>query len=229
MVRERAAIQRTPRADRAQRSREDVVDAVAGDVLEAGRRPDARVLRSPPEHDGRARRPRGRRLRGQSDVGLRAAPRSAPGRAGCRPTSRAPGARRAPRAARATRAACGRGARLTASPRTRIALAPPPQDLMTSGRRRAAQRERGRSQLREVSAVRALAPLARPELGRPPRRHLLQQGDVPLPSGEPRGEVGELLARRVGHRAPVEEVPGQDQHRYVSSPPCRATSSPAPS
>jgi hypothetical protein len=27
----------------------------------------------------------------------------------------------------------------------------------------------------------------------------------------------------------VKEVPGQDQHRYVSSRPCRATSSPAPS
>ena len=44
-----------------------------------------------------------------------------------------------------------------------------------------------------------------------------------------REAFGELLARRIGHRAPVEEVPGQHQHRYVSSPPCHATSSPAPS
>ena len=50
----------------------------------------------------------------------------------------------------------------TASPRTRIALAPPPHDLMRSGRRSAARRERGSSQLREVSAVRAPARHARP-------------------------------------------------------------------
>ena len=52
MVRERAAIQRTPRRRRAQRSREDVVDAVAGRVRRSPGTTGARRLRSPPSTTG---------------------------------------------------------------------------------------------------------------------------------------------------------------------------------
>ena len=82
----------------------------------------------------------------------------------------------------------------------------------------------------------ALAPRRRAEPGRPPRRHLLQQRDVPLPARQRAAELDEQRAPGGRLGAAVEEVPGQDSNprgdrspRPVHSPACRATSSRAPS
>ena len=227
MVRERASIQRTPRPRGLRRSREDVVDAVAGDVHEARSRRHARVEVAA-EHDGRARRPVARRRGGERDVGLRA-------RLGVRlgvEVADPPAALQAhavhhpPLGPRAQRAQPMLGHALAAHEDRVGAAAPGLDDVRAPPRERA--RERQQPVARGERGARA-RPAGAAQRRRPPRRHLLQQRDVPLPAGESRGEVGQQVARRVGDRAPVEEVPGQHQHRDVSSPPCRVTSSPAPS
>jgi hypothetical protein len=73
---------------------------------------------------------------------------------------------------------------------------------MTSGRRRAAQREIGRTQLREVRAVRALAPLARPSSGGHHGGTSCSRATSHSHPASRAANVGQLLARGVGHRAP---------------------------
>ena len=92
------------------------------------------------------------------------------------------------------------------------------------GRRTATARRSGRSSLRLVSAVRALAPAAAPRTGGHHGGTSWSSATSQLPAGQRRGERAEQPARPVGHGAAVEEVPGQDAHRapYASPPPCPA-------
>ena len=125
-----------------------------------------------------------------------------------------------------------RGARRSRWPRTRIALAPPPLDLMRSGRRRRSQRRSGSRQLREVSAV---ARVARRSRGRAPAATTAGPPAAarrPSPSRRARAaNSSQQVAPGRRHGAAVEEVPGQDPHgrAQYTAPACRATSSPAPS
>ena len=99
-----------------------------------------------------------------------------------------------------------------AGPRTRIALQPPPLAFSTSGLRteialrRHSSRVAGGQHQARVGAARAR------QQRRPPRRHLLEQRDVPRPAVEPGGELVQQPAPRRRDRAPVEEVPGQHAH-----------------
>ena len=193
------------------RAHEDVVDAVAAGVPKPGGDGVARVEVAA-EHDGRAARParrgRARRARRRPARG----PRSAPGRAGCRPTCRRSRRTRVHHAPLGPAAQpCARGARRSRSPRTRIALAPPPQDLMTSGRARGDQRGAAAA----ASCARS-ARCARSRRTRGPARgghHGGTSCSSATSHSQPasaRGELGQQRARRVGDRAAVEEVPGQD-------------------
>ena len=69
----------------------------------------------------------------------------------------------------------------TKSPRTRIALQPPPFDLITSGQRTAIARRSGQQRVPggEHQPLIGLESLG--QRRRPPRRHLLEQRHVPLP------------------------------------------------
>ena len=97
-------------------------------------------------------------------------------------------------------------------PRTRIALQPPPFAVIRSGLRFASARRAKSGKLREVSAIRAPRPAGRAERARPPRRHLLEQRDVPVPGGDRAAELDEQRTPRGRVGAPVEEVPAQHEH-----------------
>ncbi len=71
----------------------------------------------------------------------------------------------------------------------------------------------------EVARGQRRAVLWRSEPLRPPRRHLLQQRDVPPPARDEPGVVVEERPARPGLREPVEEVPGEDVHARVGCPP----------
>ena len=154
------------------------------------------------EHDGRAARPRARRVRGQRDVGLRARLGVRLGVQVADPPRRAPGARRGPRAARATSAGVRRrcSAIALAAHEDRVGAAAPRLDQV--GPAPAAQRrQRQQPVARGQRGARARAARAA-ERRRPPRRHLLQQRDVPLPRRRARAaKSASSVARRVGDRA----------------------------
>ena len=124
-----------------------------------------------------------------------------------------------------------RSARCSAigSPRTRIALQPPPQDLMSSGRRPPTQRS-GAIQLRDVSAEPCARPTSRAERARA------------IPGGPPAAARRPTPIRRSPTRTRAEEdgravAPrGRERGSSVSTrmrrdtlPACPATSSPAAS
>ena len=85
------------------------------------------------------------------------------------------------------------------SARARIALAPPPLDLIRSGHRTATPGARQQRIARGEDRCLLTVAAAGQRLG-PPRRYLLQQRDVPFPAGERAGEVAP--ACRVLTRAP---------------------------
>ena len=201
--------------------------------VEARRRAGARVLRSPPSTTGAPADQRGRACCAASRRRPAPAPRSAPGRAGCtthQPRSQAHAVHHAPlgpaRAACATR--CSRD-RLAAH-EDRVGAAAPGLDRRRAGARAAQREQRQQPVARGQRGARA-RPRTRGRARRPPRRHLLQQRDVPLPSGEPRGEVGR--AARAARRAPSGRGRGSRSGPSIAvtypPAPCRATSSPAPS
>ena len=145
-------------------------------------------------------------------------PRGASTRAGSRPTTRRAAARRAPSAAPAARSAARCGARaIVAAHEDRVAR----RRRWTSAGPGCATEIARRSEspkLRDVSTCRSLRAARRGQQRRPPRRHLLQQRDVPFPARE-RGR--ELVEQRPAGRvrAPtVVEVPGQCPHPHTSSP-----------
>ena len=168
------------------------------------------------EDDRRARRPSASvAARGALDVRPRALGRVRPARGGSRTTCR----RRArtawqTRRSGQRRSSSARCSAIALAPRTRIAFAPPPLDLMRSGAAhgdRAAQRRAARCAT--SARVRALGVAGARERRRPPRRDLLQQRDVPRPSRRARPRTRSSRsrpARRDG--AAVEEVPGEDAH-----------------
>ena len=107
--------------------------------------------------------------------------------------------------------------------------APPPPDFRMSGLRvgdRPPQRQQPVAR-RELRAL-LCAPAAAREHRRPPRRHLLQQRDVPLPAGERGGELAQQRAAGRRHRAAVDR--GSRSGPARAGPYLRAcTSSTAPS
>ena len=83
-----------------------------------------------------------------------------------------------------------------------------------------------------TSAPSAHSPTSRaPSARRPPRQHLLEQRDVPVPAVDRRRELAEEVAAARLHRAAVKEVPRQAPRiaRAYICHACRATSSPAAS
>ena len=177
----------------------------------------ARRLRSPPRTSGAvagpAQRVRPQPLQlvlGERDAraGVEVRHARAVG-AAARAARRAARAARAGAAWRARRSACARGSRcsrrrLTCSARGRV--------RRPLGAARAASCARS-------SRVRCSGAGGARELARPPRRHLLQQRDIPLPRGEHRRELLSSAALRRRQRAPVKEVPAEDQH--VTADPVR--------
>src|SRR6185503_14456657 len=81
------------------------------------------------------------------------------------------------------------------------------QQIGVAGAQRPAEEEPGVARGQHHPPVRAARPAERP---RPPRRHLLEQRDVPRPARERAGELGGERPPRRRHRPAVEEVPGQD-------------------
>ena len=200
------------------RAAKHVVDVVAaGDARSRGDRAGRADVEVAAEHDAARRPPTPQRRRAaQREVGLRARARSAPARAGWPPTSRR--ARRtrvhdAPLGPPAQRRA--RGARRSRAPRTRIALAPPPLDLMRSGRRRASARRSGSSAVaRGQRRARARAARRAPSAGGHHGGTSCSSATSHSQPASARGELASSSSRpAVGHRAAVEEVPGQDAHR----------------
>ena len=180
---------------RAQAVAEHVVDAVAAERLEARRRRRADVevaaeQRRPAAGPARASRPRRARCR----------PARALGRVHLRVEVRAPrpvrrARRRGRRGARASGAAARCGARRSRpAPRTRIAFAPPPFDLMRSGQRSAIARRSGEQRVARGQRRARLGVAGARERRRPPRRDLLQERDVPVPARERGGELGAQIA-----------------------------------
>ena len=180
--------------------------------VEAGRPRLARVEVAAEHHAARRPPSASAVAAASADVGLRARLGVRP--AACRlhdPRRRARGARRAPRAARASGAACGRGARAiaVAAHEDRVGAAAAGLDEVGPALGDASG-DSGSSQLRDVSArararartrgrARAATTAAPPAAARRPTPTRPAASANSSSSG----------ARRVGHRAPVEEVPGQ--------------------
>ena len=120
----------------------------------------------------------------------------------------------------------------TVSPRTRIALAPPPPDLIASGHRVAIARRIGSSALREVSTSRWSAPRRAPSAGG-------HHGGTSWSSATSHSHPASASANSSNRSRPaggtdaaVQQVPGQHAHRLTTQRTlvaCRATSSPGPS
>jgi hypothetical protein len=226
MIRERAGVEQLARAAAA--VGEDVVDVVAGDVDQVRQVGRGRVEVAA-EHERRAGRPAPRGRGRRRDIGAdllgrmrRGVQVHDPAGAAERDTVR-DAALGAPR--QLERAVVrDRGA----ADEDRVAPAAVRGDQIGVARRdRAPQRQ-------QLVAARQRRPGARPGGGRkrsrPPRRDLLEQGDVPVPGRERRGELRGQRAPGRRLRAAVEQVPGQDEDPAklpdpdVDSGACRATS-----
>ena len=193
------------------------------------------------EHERPAARPRQRGARGQHEVGAALLGRVRRARAGSPPSRRraAHAVHHAPLGPQRQLALAVLGDRAAAHEDRVRAAAVGLEQVGVAGGDRAPQRRA--AQLREVARCapprRSRAPSGR----RPPRRHLLQQRDVPLPAGERAANSSSSGGPAGGCDAAVEEVPGEDVDRARTLPgrvhrrrpytarACRATSSPGPS
>ena len=209
----------------------------AGAATSASRTRTWSTLTGRRDYDSRRAGARGVEVAAQHDVGAPADQRDRgrrrPARSACArglgvrlgvqvadPPAVAPGARRAPRAARATcrsvRTRCS-----ATSPRTRIALAPPPQDLIEVGAGAARARGAGSSQLREVSAVRALAPARAAELGGHHGGTSCSSATSHSQPASARGELGRC-SERPARRAPSGRGRGSRSARSIATVSSRA-------
>ena len=95
------------------------------------------------------------------------------------------------------------------SRRARIALAPPPFDWIRSGQRVAIARRSDEQAVARGEHEPVLGVELARQRRRPPRRHLLQQRDVPLPAGQRGGELRAQVASGGRLGAAVHQVPGE--------------------
>ena len=215
MVGERPAIENVGASGRTQPAPEYVVDVAAAGVDEPREPHGAQVQVAADDYQRRLARPPQGRLTGEADVRRRPV-----GAVDGRVEVRHPGAAREPDGMH--HAPLGEDPQ-SADPMLLDGAAD--QDCVASttvrldevgpaiGNETAhGQAEVARGQCRSVNRRRCSR-----QLRRPPRRHFLQQRDVPLPAGQRCGEFIQERAARAGLGPPVKEVPGEHAHSRILS------------